>query len=276
MRMPGPASIAISFAARVTPSGLSDMDRTFLAKPAATTPASKPFELQSGVYSEASGDTPCALLAPMHYEPGYAYPLIVWLHGSGTEERQLLRVMPLVSMRNYVAVAPRGTFCEDGDRPARGYQWQQTEQHIVLAEHRVFESMETACSKYHIDERRVFLAGSDSGGTMALRIALAHPYCFRGVISLGGPLPAGRTPFGSLAEARRLPVLVAAGQRSTACPPELLCDSLRLLHTAGMAVTFRQYPGDQTLSPQMLADVDRWMIEQITSPRPDRACSDAD
>ena len=44
----------------------------------------------------------------MHYAPGYAYPLIVWLHGSGSDERQLQRIMPLVSMQNYVAVAPRG------------------------------------------------------------------------------------------------------------------------------------------------------------------------
>ena len=52
-----------------------------------------------------------ATFGPQHYEPQYAYPLIVWLHGRGDDERQLLRVMPHVSMRNYVAVAPAAIAC---------------------------------------------------------------------------------------------------------------------------------------------------------------------
>jgi len=51
---------------------------------------------------------------------------------------------------------------------------------------------------------------------------------------------------------------------------------LRLLHTAGIFVTLRQYPCGQEISPQMLADVDRWIIEQITHPRPSPACSDTE
>ncbi len=72
------------------------------------------FEIESGVFSAArifragQRDTIQATFAPMHYAPGYAYPLIVWLHGPGGDERQLLRIMPLVSMRNHVGVAPRG------------------------------------------------------------------------------------------------------------------------------------------------------------------------
>src|SRR5688500_15821791 len=65
------------------------------------------------------------LFAPLHYEPNYAYPLVVWLHGPGDDERQLQRVMPLVSMRNYVAAAPRGV-CRPQAGMA-GFAWQQTE-----------------------------------------------------------------------------------------------------------------------------------------------------
>ena len=39
-----------------------------------------------------------------------------------------------------------------------------------------------------------------------------------------------------------------------------------LFHAAGMSVTLRQYPCAQELSPQILRDVDRWIIEQITAP----------
>ena len=59
-------------------------------------------------------DAARALFAPMHYESNYAYPLIVWLHGANDDERQLKRIMPFVSLRNYVAVSPRGTVTADG------------------------------------------------------------------------------------------------------------------------------------------------------------------
>lgn len=246
-------------------------------RPSSRAPAHPFFQIEAGVYSEPCRDAACALFAPMHYEPGYAYPLVVWLHGSGAGEQQLLRVMPLVSIRNYVAVGPRGTFYnENASEGARGYRWQQTERHIAAAEHRVFEAIELARSKYHVNPGRIFLAGFDSGGTMALRIALAHPQRFRGVVSLGGPLPTGGTPLSGLTEARRLPVFLAAGHRSPAFGPERLCDNLRLLHTAGIFTTPRQYPCGQELSPQMLTDVDRWIIEQITNPRPHPARSDAE
>ncbi|HEY4234466.1 MAG TPA: PHB depolymerase family esterase, partial [Lacipirellulaceae bacterium] len=131
---------------------------------------------------------PHATFAPIHYERGYAYPLVVWLHGPLGNEQQLRRVMPLVSMRNYVAVAPRGT---SGDRVRRSaFSWQQTETDVEEAEDRVFECVATAARRFNVHPRRVFLAGLGCGGTMALRVAWNHPEQFAGVATIGGPLPA--------------------------------------------------------------------------------------
>ena len=72
-------------------------------------PLRSPCGVALGVIERQSGhSTPHALFVPMHYEPNYAYPLLVWLHGPGDDERQLQRVMPLISLRNYMAVGPRG------------------------------------------------------------------------------------------------------------------------------------------------------------------------
>ena len=37
-------------------------------------------------------NTPHSLLAPVHYEPNYAYPLVIWLHGPCGHEREIRRV----------------------------------------------------------------------------------------------------------------------------------------------------------------------------------------
>ena len=106
---------------------------------------------------------------------------------------------------------------------------------------------------------------------MALRLAMSHPGRFAGVISLCGAFPTGGTPFGNLVAARRLGMFLATGRGSREYPAAQVCEDLRLLHTAGLSITLRQYPCGHELMPQMLADVDRWIMEQINPPpAPDR------
>jgi len=220
------------------------------------------FDVDGGSLEHATGQVPHTLFAPLHYEPGYAYPLLIWLHGHDADERHLMRVMPMISMRNYVAIAPRGT----ATLPTGRFGWEQSEEHVVAAEQRVLDCLQIAEHKLHVASHRVFLGGFDSGGTMAFRVAMDHPRRFAGVLSLGGPFPSGDRPFRNLPDARKLSIFLAAGRDSTSHPPERVCDDLRLFHTAGLSVTLRQYPCGHVLMPQMLSDVDRWIIEQITRP----------
>jgi phospholipase/carboxylesterase len=204
------------------------------------------------------------LVGPLHYEPNYAYPLIVWLHGSGNSERQLRRVMPLVSLRNYVSVAPRGTMAMSlTNIGASGYRWVQSPEQIGRAEQRVWEAITAAKESYNIRTDRIFIAGYECGGTMALRIAVEHADRFAGALSLGGPFPDQGSPLAKLHKARRQSLFIAACREGRYYPTDKVCDNLRLLHTAGMSLTLREYPGGDGLSPLMLADVDRWIMEQI-------------
>jgi len=205
------------------------------------------------------------LFCPMHYESNYAYPLVVWLHGAGDDEQQLRRIMPLVSMRNYVAVAPRGTAAlSDEPTAARRFGWPQTDEDILLAEQRVHQCVHLARQKFHIAADRVFLAGFDAGGTMAYRVALAQPDRFAGVAALCSAFPSDRTPLATLHSARRLPLLVVHGRQSGRFPTDALCSDLRLFHTAGMSITVRQYPCGHQITPRMLSDMDAWLMAQIT------------
>lgn len=221
-----------------------------------------PTAVAAARYSPAHERAPFACFVPLHYEPNYAYPLLVWLHGARDGEGQLKRIMPLVSMRNYVAVAPRGPReLTIDDRTA--YTWRQSEADIVLAEQRVGECVAAARRNFHVRPDRVFLAGFDCGGTMAFRLALRQPERYAGVASLCGAFPSGRAPLGRYAEARRLPLFLTCGRDSAAYPPEQVCRDLRLFHSAGMSIALRQYPCGQELMSRMLCDLDRWIMDQI-------------
>lgn len=209
--------------------------------------------------------TPHATFAPLHYEPGYAYPLVVWLHGAGGDERQVRRVISKVSLRNYVAIAPRGTCAMPADDD--GYSWQQTAEAIERAESRVFDCVEVACRRFNIHSDRVFLAGLGSGGTMALRTAWNHPGRFAGVASFGGSMPSDDRPLRNVNALRRLPCFVATGRQSGDYPETAVCRDLRLMHAAGCTVALRQYPCGDDLTTTMLADLDRWMMALVCSPQ---------
>lgn len=221
-------------------------------------------QLGSAVFRPAQGETHAALFAPLHYEPNYAYPLLVWLHGPGDDEGQLKRIMPLVSVRNYVAAAPRGPRRHDVAAGKAGYRWSQSPLELLQAEHQVFGAIELAQTRFNISPTRIFVAGFDCGGTMAFRLAMEHPDRFAGVLSLGGAFPTGKAALRRLVDSRRVPVFLACGRDSRVYASVTVCRDLKLFHAAGMDVALRQYPCGHEIAPAMLADMDRWMMEQVT------------
>lgn len=208
-----------------------------------------------------AGDIVQSMFLPMHYEQNYAYPLVVWLHGDEDDERQLHRIMPHLSMRNYVAAAPRGLRCVDD---GKNCGWNQSDRCIDHAHDAIAQAIEQASFRTNINSRKVMLVGFGSGASMALRVALTTPDQFSGVVAMGGALPRGNRPLAALTRSRRLPILLCQGRYSTDYSDQVLADDLRLLHTAGFAVTLRQYPCGDDLVDLMLRDANVWLMERVT------------
>jgi phospholipase/carboxylesterase len=211
--------------------------------------------------TERDFDLPYATFAPIHYEERYAYPLLVWLHDSASNEQELRQIMPLVSMRNYVAIAPRGT-CDDQRNRGR-FGWRQTTDAIESAHSRIVDCIAVARERFNIHEQRVFLVGRGAGGTMALRTAWHDPSKFAGAISINGPLPSRLSPLRRVNELRRVPCLLATSRDSETYPADQVCRDLRLLHVAGCTVALRQYPCGDSLTSNMLSDLDHWLMELV-------------
>ncbi len=241
------------------------MNRLYMKTPQSVAASHQPLHVEQSILrTSCRQGLHFTLFAPLHYEPKYAYPLVVWLHGPGDDERQLLRVMPLISMRNYVSICPRGP--RPMSKGSAGYRWPTDDASFFAAEQSVFECLDIVNDKFNVANHRVFLAGYQSGGTMAFRVGLKYPRRFAGVLSLGGPFPTGNTPLIHLDEVRKLPLFIAQGRNSQRYGVETTCNELRLFHTAGMHVTLRQYPCGDELNTQMLHDMNVWMMEQVAHP----------
>ena len=126
-------------------------------------PVEPAFSVESGLFSLPDHNTVHAIFAPLHYERGYSYPLVVWLHGPGGNERQLLRIMPMISMRNYVAVAPRGTLLPAAGEGSGGNLRLAAGRRPACSRPNTAFSRASrpSAQRFHIASQRIFLAGFD-------------------------------------------------------------------------------------------------------------------
>lgn len=210
--------------------------------------------------------------APMHYQSGYAYPLIVWMHGPGSNEDELSQVMPLISTRNHVAIAPRGTHSAPrGTRPVKGgfgsYHWEHSADAIAEAGERAADCIAIAKERFNIHPDRIFIAGHSTGGTMAHRLAIEFPEQFAGAISLGGEVPRGSHLLKNINQARQLPLMLAVSPAEESDVESYsinrVMDDLRFLHCAGLSLSLQLYPEGDELTTVMFKDLNTWVMEHF-------------
>lgn len=178
------------------------------------------------------------VFVPQGYEPGYDYPLLVWLTDPAATF-DLGRAMTRLSLRNFVAVQPgRGdTSC--------------------------WRAIDRVVDRLSIHHRRMWLVGHRSGGTDAFRMACRHPEAFAGAVSLGGRFPLGEPVLGKLDTIRRMPLLLCSKASDVAAEPATLDRTLRLFHACGGTLAVRIYQKGNELSRTTLGDVNRWLMDEL-------------
>ena len=206
---------------------------------------------------------PLRTFLPTGYEPNYPYPLLVFLHGQGGSEEQILRLAPRLSRRNYICIGLRGPRPVDPRPDGRlAFSWGPDGPTDALVEEYVFRAVEQTRRHYHVHSERIYLAGFREGAALAYRLGLLHPERFAGVVSLNGVLPRGG-PLLRLPEVRRLRVLIGHGIANAVAPLPLARADFRLFYAAGLAVRMHTYPSNHRIHPHMLRDIDRWVMDAI-------------
>lgn len=185
------------------------------------------------------------LFLPQGYEPGYRYPLLVWLPDA---ERpfDLGRAMSRMSLRNYVAI--------------------ETPVSPTDADAAMWEAVDRATEGASIHPERVFLIGVGQGGTTALRLACRYAKEVAGAVSLGGPFPLDEGSLARLTDVRRLPMLMCTDRQDCDRQAAAIDRTLRVVHAAGATLAMRVYPTTRKLTRVVLEDVNRWLMETVTGP----------
>src|SRR5271170_4685702 len=132
---------------------------------------------------------PVRTFLPTGYEPRYPYPLVVFFHGHGGNEEQILHLAPRLSRRNYISISLRGPqelgVRDDG---CAAYAWGVQGSVDATVEDYVLRAIELTRRSYHVHSERIYLAGIGEGATLAYNLGLQFPDKFAGVISLNGSM----------------------------------------------------------------------------------------
>jgi dipeptidyl aminopeptidase/acylaminoacyl peptidase len=203
---------------------------------------------------------PYAVRIPAGFDPGRSkrYPLVVYLHGSASDETNLAGV-DYLSVGDCIELAPRG----------RGPSNAFTRDH---AQEDIEEAIAAVVQSYPIDEARVVLTGFSMGGYGVYRTFYEHPERYKALAVFSGHPEIGPRYFPgeghpgfldekNLAKFKGMPVFVFHGREDRNCPFAVTEELVGKLERAGAKVEFVTEPGagHQRPGPEALKRYHEWL-----------------
>ena len=218
-------------------------------------------ERPAGTLDSGDPAVHCALKMPELYEPGYAYPLIVWLHDEGADESELLRALPWVSDRNYAGLAVRGPLPVLNGLPHRR-RWSVADRYLTMLEDELSVALEQALEHVNIHRERIVVAGMGQGATLSLRLMLRRPEWFAAAVCVGGEW-AATNRFEAWGRYAHKPLWLGQIEGWTDASSQSAIGRARLLRAVGFDVTTHVVDFDDADPANLGHAIDRWLMQTL-------------
>lgn len=203
-------------------------------------------------------------------------PLLLLLHGYGSNEDDLFGLAPYLDARFLVVSARAPHTLQAGS-----YAWFNlafTERGIVADAEEATASLSVASKfieelngTYDFDAGRIYLMGFSQGAMMALALALTQPEKVAAVVAMSGRLPAQVVSQMAAPDALTgLPVFVAHGIYDPMIPLQDGRDARDTLAKLPVALTYREYPMAHEVTLESLGDISSWLRERLEEDRRSR------
>jgi predicted esterase len=219
-------------------------------------------------------EQPYGLYIPKNYDKSKQYPLVIMLHGAGSNHRlamrrvfgksnapgetdvEVSRTFPQFREVDYIVASPyaRGTM---------GYQG--------IAEKDVMDVLADVKKRFNIDEDRTYLTGLSMGGGGTLWIGLTRPDIWAALAPVCPAPPQGTSDLA--ANGLNLPFHFFHGDKDPAVPVAVSRDWTKNLKDLGASVEYIEYPGVLHNSWENAyegASIFDWFAKFKRNPFPDR------
>lgn len=196
-------------------------------------------------------------------------PLLVLLHGYGSNEADLFGLAPYLDPRFLILSARAPYTLTHGS-----YAWFELgftntgmtidARQAEVSRKLVSEFIAAAAPAYGADPRRVYLCGFSQGAILSASVALTQPERVAGAVLMSGRVPDELKPL--IAPAPRLankPIMVVHGVRDTVLPIANGRASRAILEKLPVALTYKEYPMAHEVSADSLHDVTTWLSARL-------------
>jgi phospholipase/carboxylesterase len=196
-------------------------------------------------------------------------PLLLLLHGVGSNEEDLFALAPYLDKR-FLVVSARAPVALDYG----GFGWFRidfTPRGMVADVEQAKRSLgmlpgfvDSLVDTYGADARRVYLAGFSQGAMMSLALLLTRPEKVAGAAAMSGRLPSGvleREPDRESLKGK--PVIITHGLYDPVLPVENGRAARDYLSGLPVELTYREYPMQHEVSVESLRDVAGWLTKTL-------------
>ncbi|GAC1440875.1 MAG: dienelactone hydrolase family protein [Sediminibacterium sp.] len=192
------------------------------------------------------------ILYPQRYKPGKAYPLIVFLHGSGERgrdnEAQLMHGGALfvkdVIRKNFPAIVifpqcPSDSAWSYFERGSGNHRVVFSEENVPTPQRLVKRLMDSLLENHLVNSKRIYLGGLSLGGFGTYDLLLRYPGYFAAAFPICG---ASDVPM-MVQHAKQVPLWIFHGALDNVVSPESDRELYKALMTSGAKdVTYTEYP----------------------------------
>ena len=203
------------------------------------------------------------VVEPDDYRRGADYPMVVLLHGYGSDMVNFAGLTPTIDRERFVYALPNAPISLDLGYGAAGYAWSEPLDAAFdedgSAEAEVGEFIDELMELYQVGPGNIVLGGFSQGGMMAYRHGLPRPEVFRGVMALSARIP-DRDDMQALLPAQRdQDVFISHGTLDALIPLVDARGSCRFLEAYGYKPELHEYEMAHQITTEVVTDIAAWL-----------------
>ncbi|MEO2207695.1 alpha/beta hydrolase-fold protein [Paenibacillus pabuli] len=197
---------------------------------------------------------------PSDYNTDQQYPVIFALHGMGSDEQDMLRLMePLQS--DFIIVAVRGPIVQ-----GNGYAYFQIKS-IGNPVRELFDNsvqglqqlIKDLSAEYAIDPARRYIIGFSQGAIMAMTLSLVMGDSIKGIVAMSGYIPQFVKDEYPIEPGTALSVFISHGDQDHIFPLQLGEGNADYFREHISNVTYVPYPGGHHVTAQLYDQFQFWL-----------------
>ena len=196
-------------------------------------------------------------------------PLLLLLHGVGSNEHDLFGLVPyldkrflIISVRAPNTLGPGSYAWFEVDFTPQGPAINPAQ--AEASRKALITFLDEAVNAYDADPKQIYLMGFSQGAIMSASVALTRPQLVAGVVLMSGRiLPEIQPLIASNEELSGLPFLVVHGTADMVLPISYGRASRQLLSSLPVELTYHEYRIGHEVSQESLADVTAWLSARL-------------